>query len=50
VYAGVSHIVALASTVRCAIAGSTAAYMGSATPITWATGDKIEIDFDFQVD
>ncbi len=50
VYAGVSHIVAGASVVRCAIAGSTAAYMGSATPITWAVGDKIEIDFDYQVD
>jgi hypothetical protein len=50
VYAGVSHIAAGASVVRCAISGSTAAYMGSATPITWATGDKIEIDFDYQVD
>jgi len=50
VYAGVSHIAAGNSTVRCAISGSTAAYMGSATPITWAVGDKVEIDFDFQVD
>jgi hypothetical protein len=50
VYSATSHIAAGASTVRVAVAGSTAAYMGSATPITWAAGDKVEIDFDFQVD
>lgn len=50
VYSGTSHIQAGASTVRCAISGFTAAYLGSATPITWAVGDKIEIDFDYQID
>lgn len=50
VYAGTSHIQAAASTVRAAISGFTSAYLGSATPIAWATGDKIEIDFDYPVD
>jgi hypothetical protein len=49
VYPGVSMVQAGANTFRAVIAGFTAAYLGSATPIAWATGDKIDLEIEFTV-
>jgi hypothetical protein len=47
VYSATTYIQSSASTVRVAVAGSTAAYLGSATPFAWATGDKVMLEFDY---
>lgn len=49
VYPGVAMIAVEATTVRCVVAGFTSAYAGSATPIAWAVGDKMDIEIEYTV-
>jgi hypothetical protein len=49
VYNGSPYISAAGTTLFTLTSASTSAYTGSATPITWANGDTMVIDFEYQI-
>lgn len=49
VYPGVTYIQGNATTVRATIAGFTSTYLGSSTPITWAAGDIVRLEFEYTI-
>ncbi len=49
VYVGTAMIDSGTNTVYVTTSGSTSAYMGAASPFTWASGDKCWIDIDYAI-
>jgi hypothetical protein len=49
VYPGAATVAINGSTVGGVVAGFTGAYLGVSTPITWAAGDKLDIQITYTV-
>lgn len=47
IYSGACSLLASGTTVRGVTNGSTSAYVGSASPMAWASGDKMQIDIEY---